>query len=409
MASLLSRLRHRGDAPICAVVRDVGHYHHVRFQAFAGIRSAAIAVVEVVNRGTFTPFNRAVAGDEEYRRLTLFPGEAIENIGTRVLRGHLRRQLDAICPAVTCVNGWSSPEALATLEWCVDRGTPAVLMSESTVLDKRRPFLADSVKRRLLRLYSAALAGGSRPIQYLRRLGFPETAVFPGYDVVDNAHFHRFQPRDEAGPAARRSLLVCCRFVPVKNLPRLLGAYARYRQAAGSPAWELVIAGDGPEREKLSGLITALHLNGSVRLAGFVQYDGLPALYARAGAFILPSVSEPWGLVVNEAMAAGLPVLVSKRCGCAPDLVEEGRNGFTFDPYDTEQLAGLMLRLSTMSDAERAAMGQASRQIISRWTPETFATNLSKAVEVALAAPRPKATLLDKALLWALIHRPHAV
>jgi glycosyltransferase involved in cell wall biosynthesis len=105
-------------------------------------------------------------------------------------------------------------------------------------------------------------------------------------------------------------------------------------------------------------------------------------------------------------MAAGLPVLVSNRCGCAPDLVEEGRNGFTFDPYDTEQLAGLMLRLSTMSDAERAAMGQASREIISRWTPETFATNLSKAVEVALAAPRPKATLLDKALLWALIHRP---
>jgi glycosyltransferase involved in cell wall biosynthesis len=152
-----------------------------------------------------------------------------------------------------------------------------------------------------------------------------------------------------------------------------------------------------------------LGLDGSVRLPGFVQYDGLRALYARAGAFILPSVSDPWGLVVNEAMAAGLPVLVSNRCGCAPDLVEEGRNGFTFDPYDIEGLARLMLRMSSMSDAERAAMGQASREIIRRWTPETFATNLMKVVEVALAAPRPKATLLDKLLLWALIHRPRAL
>jgi len=282
-------------------------------------------------------------------------------------------------------------------------------MSDSTVLDKRRISLAERVKGRLLRLYSSALVGGIRHAQYLHELGFPRTSIFTGYDVVDNAHFAQFQSRSEAGLGARHSFLASCRFVPAKNLPRLLQACARYRQAAGSRAWELVLAGDGPEREKLSRLMTALHLNGLVRIPGFVQYDGLPALYARAGAFILPSVSEPWGLVVNEAMAAGLPVLVSNRCGCAPDLVEEGRNGFTFDPYDIEGLARLMLRMSTMSEAERAAMGKASREIISRWMPETFATNLMKAVEVALAAPRPKATLLDKFLLWALIHRPGVV
>ena len=117
---------------------------------------------------------------------------------------------------------------------------------------------------------------------------------------------------------------------------------------------------------------------------------------------------EQWGLVVNEAMAAGLPALVSNRCGCAPDLVEEGRNGFTFDPYDAEELARLMLRVSSMSEDGRAAMGQASREIISRWTPETFATNLMKAVQIALNAPQPKATVVGRALLWVLIHRPRA-
>jgi glycosyltransferase involved in cell wall biosynthesis len=372
----------------------------------AAARGPAIGI-EIVRKDPTYQWD-IIEHPDGFCRVRLFPELDGEQLSAGELRRRLYSCLEKEQPRAVAVPGWSPPYALLALSWCLKTATPAVLLSDSTALDKRRPFLAESMKRQLLRLYPAALVGGSRQIQYLRRLGFPGTAVFPGYAVVDNAHFRRFQPRDEAGPAARRCFLVCCRFDPVKNLPRLLEAYARYRQAAGSLAWELTIAGDGPERDRLCGLMTALYLNGSVRLAGFVQYDGLPALYGRAGAFILPSVSETWGVVVNEAMAAGLPVLVSNRCGCAPDLVEDGRNGFTFDPYDTEELARLMLRMSTMSDAERAAMGQASSEIICRWTPETFATNLMKAVEVALAAPRPKATLLDKALLWALIHRPRA-
>ena len=103
-------------------------------------------------------------------------------------------------------------------------------------------------------------------------------------------------------------------------------------------------------------------------------------------------------------MAAGLPVLVSNRCGCAPDLVEEGRNGYTFDPYDVDALAGLMRKIAA-DGCDREAMGQASREIIARWTPQTFAENLCKTAEAALNAPRPQANLLDKALLWALMWR----
>jgi 1,2-diacylglycerol 3-alpha-glucosyltransferase len=111
------------------------------------------------------------------------------------------------------------------------------------------------------------------------------------------------------------------------------------------------------------------------------------------------------GLTVNEAMAAGLPVLVSRHCGCARDLVEEGRNGFTFDPCNVEQLSQSMLRLSSMSAAEREAMGRASQEIVNRWTPELFAENLEKAARAALAAPQPTASLLDRTLVWLLIHR----
>jgi glycosyltransferase involved in cell wall biosynthesis len=391
------------ERPVAIIFHRFGPYHCARVRAVAA--KAPVVGIEVVRKDSTYQWD-VIHDARGFRRVTLFPELEGNQPSLRELRRRLYSCLEKEHPRAVAIPGWSAPYALLALNWCLHKAIPAVLMADSTVLDKRRISLAEWVKGRLLRLYSSALTGGGRQIEYLRLLGFTETAIFPGYPVVDNAHFQAFRFPDEGGVAARSSFLVCCRFDPVKNLPRLLEAYARYRQAAGSSAWDLVLAGDGPERDKLVQAIRMLGLDGSVRLPGFVQYGELPALYARAGVLILPSVSETWGLVVNEAMAAGLPVLVSNRCGCAPELVEEGRNGFTFDPYDIEGLARLMVRMSTMSDAERAAMGQASREIISRWTPETFATNLVKAVEAALAAPRPKATLLDKFLLWALIHRP---
>ena len=124
-------------------------------------------------------------------------------------------------------------------------------------------------------------------------------------------------------------------------------------------------------------------------MPGFKQYGELPLYYANAGAFVHASTTEQWGLVVNEAMASGLPVLVSERCGCAPDLVETGRNGYTFDPHDVDALARLMLDMA--SDAcDRAAMGRASREIVARWSPATFAEGFGGPSVAALDAPLPR-------------------
>ena len=113
-----------------------------------------------------------------------------------------------------------------------------------------------------------------------------------------------------------------------------------------------------------------------------------------------------FGLVVNDSMAAGLPMLVSDRCGCAPDLVEVGVNGFTFDPCDVEELAGLMQRVAAMSDGQRDAMGRAGQRIIADWGPERFADGLMQAVQAALRRPPPTSSLFDRALVWALARRP---
>ena len=160
--------------------------------------------------------------------------------------------------------------------------------------------------------------------------------------------------------------------------------------------------GDGELRPAICSQIQALGLQSSVLLAGAKPYAELPAYYANAGAFIHASTTEQWGLVVNEAMASGLPVLVSNRCGCAQDLVQEGVNGFTFDPYNVEQLAQLMVQVSGFK-FQVSEFGAASARLISNWGPERFAQGLAAAVEKAVACGPVKPTLLQRMILKALL------
>jgi glycosyltransferase involved in cell wall biosynthesis len=393
--------------PVAVIFNRFGPYHLARLGAAA--KRMPIVGIEVVAKDRTYAWD-VVRGSKGFRRVTLFETEEANLAGSR-LEGTIARVLERECPAALAVCGWSLPEALAGLAWAASNSVPSLVMSESQRHDHRRNLVAEKVKRRVVSLYSAALVGGSMHVEYVAELGLASERIFTGYDVVDNEHF-----RSGAGWARQdatlrpglglppRFFLTCCRFVYQKNLLRLLEAYGRYCVSSSDP-WSLVLLGDGPMRSDVEGSIRLLGLTKWVLTPGFIQYDTLPAYYGLAGAFILPSVIEPWGLVVNEAMAAGLPVVVSERCGCARDLVKEGRNGFTFDPLNVEGLADLMFRVSSMPEEQREAMGRASQQVISRWTPEFFAENLEKAVQAALGAPRPSASLLDRALLWALIHR----
>ena len=169
----------------------------------------------------------------------------------------------------------------------------------------------------------------------------------------------------------------------------------------GGVPWSLVLLGDGPLKSDLCHLISDLGLQHCALLPGFKQYDELPVYYGLARAFIHASTIEQWGLVVNEAMASGLPVLVSDRCGCAADLVQEGRNGFSFDPRNVEALAQLMLKISARN-FPLSQFGLASREIISQWGTGRFADGLARAVKMSLVSPRPDAGPLDRLLLQIL-------
>jgi glycosyltransferase involved in cell wall biosynthesis len=286
------------------------------------------------------------------------------------------------------------------------------MMSETTADDFDRVWWQEWVKKRVVASCSAGLVGGTPHRAYLQDLGLDEESIFLGYDAVDNDHFaHGAQQARQASSQVRERLdlperyfLASNRFIPKKNLPRLIQAFGQYRDKAGTEAWDLVLLGDGPERARVEDAIDAADIREAVHLHGFKQYDVLPAYYGLAGAFVHASTREQWGLVVNEAMAAGLPVLVSERCGCAPDLVTDGANGYTFDPYEVSQLAGLLQRLAH-GDADRARMGTASQEIIAEWGPDRFAAGLEEAAQAAVEAPQSPSSLLDTLLLNTLMHR----
>jgi glycosyltransferase involved in cell wall biosynthesis len=342
-------------------------------------------------------------GDTGFARHSLPAGAPGKAARVEETLGRLRPDVVALC-------GWSDPAALAGLRWCLRTGVPAVLMSDS--LKPARPSWAtQALKRRLVGLFGAGLVGGAAHAHYLAELGMPRERIFTGYDVVDNQHFARgadaARESDGSARAGRglpaRYFFACQRLIPEKNPLGLLAAFARYRTQAGSTAWDLVIAGDGPLREEVMRAAAEPPLAGHVRLLGRVGYRELPGLYGLAGGFVLASVSDTWGLATNEAMAAGLPVVVSRACGCFAELIRDGENGFGFDPRDEAELARVLLWLGGQGEEVRRRLGRAARETIERWSPDVFADALWAAA--AAAGGNGRADRLGAGLAWALSRR----
>jgi glycosyltransferase involved in cell wall biosynthesis len=386
------------------------HYHSARMRAFCSGNNLRGTIIELTNVGSFRAMERDLNARDTFERITLFPGTPYGERRFSGIREKLKRVLNTTRPDVVCVNGWALPGSGETIAECMAADIPMVVMSESSMEDSARRYFVEAAKARMLALFGAGLVGGRRHREYLESLGVAPSRIFEGYDAVDNDHFQSGSERARLSADQLRSalglprffFLACSRFESKKNLERLVEAYSVYRKRTRTRAWQLVIVGDGVLRPKVVALTQRLGLTESVLLPGSICYEELPAYYGLAKVFIHASTTEQWGLVVNEAMASGLPVLVSERCGCVPELVRPGRNGLTFDPFNTEEIATKMIEISAPHYDTRL-MGMESQKIASEWGPSRFAAGLTQAATAAMKAPRPKSRLIDRALLGVLI------
>lgn len=396
-----------------------GPYHLARAKAAAEVMDVACIELHAKSRSYGWEVAREGGGPE----LTSLPDVGVRGRSERrMLEPHLAAALGGAAPDVVAINGWGDFMSLESLRWCVRNGVPAIVMSESTAWDESRAGCREFLKRRVIRMFLAGLVGGTPQKEYLVKLGMSAANVEIGYDAVDNNFFAAETERWRAadGEVRKPYFLASARFVAKKNLKCLVAAYAEYRKSfsLGKGLWGLVLLGDGELRGELERQMEGLGLEvregapweadfggeGVLWLPGFRQVGELPRFYAGAGCFVHASMTEQWGLVVNEAMASGLPVIVSERCGCARDLVEAGVNGFCFDPGKPGELAKLMLDVAG-PEFPRRDFGDASRRIIGEFGPRRFALGLRAAANTAVRRGAPRASWLDRAVLDLLCHR----
>lgn len=301
-----------------------------------------------------------------------------------LLNWGLRSRLKKFSPSVIICGGYNYFASWEALSWAQRHHVDLILWSESNRHDIRGGRLwIESLKARFLSRCARFVVPGRASREYLQSLGSTQEIV-TAPNAVDNGWFrvraesvrvHAAEFRVKFG-LPERFLLFVGRLVPEKGVFDLLDAYAKLEGNLRSQVG-LVFAGDGSSRQELERRAQRI-APGTIRFPGFAHREDLAGLYALAEVLILPTHSDTWGLVVNEAMACGLPIIVSDVAGCAADLVEDGCNGYVVPPRDLEKLS-LAIDPIVRNPELGPRMGAHSSERIRDFSPEACARGLADA------------------------------
>ena len=287
-------------------------------------------------------------------------------------------------PDVILCGGYSYLASWQALHWAKRNLISFLLWCESTAGDSRnRHLLVERLKASFLRGCDGFVVPGKAALEYVQQMTGRSRDIFTAPNAVD---VQLFSTRNELARATESSLrgalglparyfLFVGRLVKAKGVFDLLHAYSGLKAELRAEVG-LVFAGDGPLRADLEGVARSV-FPGSVHFPGFIHRDELPTYYSLAECLVLPTHSHTWGMVVNEAMACGLPVICSSVAGCAADLIKG--NGRTVASGDVAQLQAAMLEIA--SDPElRKFMAERSTILIQKYSPECCADGIAEAV-----------------------------
>ena len=214
-------------------------------------------------------------------------------------------------------------------------------------------------------LADAVWLPGERQAVFAAKMGFKQGSILRGLYSCDQQRMAAVHlARVAAQKPVPRKFIFVGRFVEDKGVDTLVKAYQLYRNSQANP-WPLLCCGTGPMGSMLEG-------KDGIQVEGFVQPDQMPAKLAAAGCLILPSVFEPWALVVHEAASAGLLILASQNVGAAVHLVQPNYNGFIAGNRDAKGLAELMCRIGAMSDERLNNMSRASYCLSQQFSPSRW-------------------------------------
>jgi len=299
--------------------------------------------------------------------------------GAATFRRLRRWILDQRPDAVLCT-GWHHPSLFIGLAAARTSGAPCLLRCESNLLHKRA-LPARCFQRLILRLFAAVLPIGQLNRAYYSAFGVADSKMFPAPYFVDNARF------SAAAAGADRNALRSRWKIPESGFCFLFAGKFEHKKHPeilleamdGMSSAHLLIVGSGPMESELRGLAARLGI--SCTFTGFLNQTEIPGAYAAADCLVLPSDSgETWGLVVNEAMACGIPAIVSDRVGCRSDLISEGITGLSFPFGSMSALRACMHELAS-DPARTHEMGGRARELIGNYSVGSAAAGVLAALD----------------------------
>lgn len=358
-------------------------------------RGHSLDVIEIADAGSHYAFSKENHEGASHWHV-VFPGAKPEALSGKEIQPRLFALLEELRPDVIIAGAIAFPSGALSVAWGQKNQVPVVVFDDARIEAVLRGKLVTRIKQGVYRGVSAMFYPAPAWKETGAYWGFKEEQLFYGVDVVDNDFWSRPRPQSELDG---NFILAVGRQIELKNFLSIVKAYAIYYQQMGDKAYDLVLIGEGPQHQEIEETIAAHHIEHKVKLLPFKTPEELAGFYQQAQLLVLASIHETWGLVLNEAMAAGCPVAVSRQCGAASTLVQQGVNGYHFDCQDIEEQACCMVAYHHLTDQEKQAMRKQAQGIMQEWGLPRFSQGAFEAAEFAYHHPVKVPIGLDRCII----------
>ena len=347
---------------ILFTVEKIGPYHNSRFNDLRNFNKINLNILETNHLSNRYPWKDSFI--QNYKVFNL------KKRGLKYEKSNIKTEINQIIencsPNVIFIAGWNEKISNYLLFISHIKKIPVIILSDSRFKDSKRNIISELIKSILLKGCSGAIVAGTESESYLIKLGLKKKEIFKPYDVIDNNYF--FDPKNNAEP--KKYILSIGRFIKKKNHIRLIRAFANYKKDNGK--LNLLLIGEGPEKTNIEKTIEKLSSSRYISIKSWQSISELKKSYSKAKVFVLFSEYDQWGLVVNEAMASGIPCIVSTECGCYKDLIKDKKTGWGVNPLNEQELTDTFHKVEKLKNKELLEMQNNIHKVIKGYNLNNF-------------------------------------
>lgn len=359
---------------ILFTLERIGPYHNARFNRVSECKEINLNVFENNISSERYPWEEKL--NKKYKVFSLSKNKSANTKSE--IKNKVIKILKQAEPDLVYISGWNENISHYLLFICQIKKIPVVILSDSRYKDTKRNIFLELIKKILLKGCSTAIVAGKESENYLLRLGFRKSDIFKPYNVVDNNYFLNI-----SNPKVLNKYILCVsRFIKRKNHLKLLKAFETYKKMGGY--LNLVLIGSGPEKKNIINAKEKLSCASSISIETWKDISELKEYYTNAKVFVLISKTDNWGLVINEAMASGLPCIVSIECGCYIELIKDKNTGWGVNPEDENQLANIFHKIDKTKQKEFIQKEKNCLKIINDYSLEKFSDAVKDSASYSL-------------------------